>query len=122
MLSKKMVILLAYGFVFSFLQVSHAFEEKGCPVNWQPVISFEEFQISDIEQDPPEEITVKGKLKLPVACQSRKKRFIPKKNLPAVVILHGSGAGLILGAISMPEHLTLLVSPPLRSICGKRER
>jgi dienelactone hydrolase len=91
MLSKKMVVLLAYGFVFSFLQVSHAFEEKGCPVDWQPVISFEEFQISDIEQKPPEEITVKGKLKLPVACQSRKKRFIPKKNLPAVVILHGSG-------------------------------
>ena len=82
MLSKKMVILLACGLVLSFFQVSHALEEDRCPVDWQPVISFEKFQSKDI--------TVKGKLKLPVAYQWRKKRFMPRKNLPAVVILHGS--------------------------------
>ena len=50
MLSKKMVILLAYVFVLSCFQVSHALEENGCRVDWQPMISFEEFQSLDIEQ------------------------------------------------------------------------
>lgn len=92
MLSKKMVVLLACGLVLSFFQVSHALEENGCRVDWRPVISFEEFQSYDFdkEEESWKEISVKGKLKLPVAHQWGEKRFILKKNLPAVVILHGS--------------------------------
>jgi dienelactone hydrolase len=49
-----------------------------------------EFQSLDLEQQPPGPLTVKGKLKLPVRFQWRKRCFLPGKNLPAVVILHGS--------------------------------
>ena len=92
MLSKKMVILLSWGLVLSFFQVFHALEENGDWVDWRPVISFEEFQSFDFDKEEElwKDISVKGKLKLPVAYQWREKRFMSKKNLPAVVILHGS--------------------------------
>lgn len=89
MLFKKFVFLIACGILWSFSAVSHARGDDGCRNDWRPVISFVEFQSLDLGP-PPIPLTVKGKLKLPVRFQWRKRCFLPDKNLPAVVILHGS--------------------------------
>ncbi|MDJ0852581.1 MAG: dienelactone hydrolase family protein [Myxococcota bacterium] len=60
-----------------------------CRRDWRPVTTFIEFESLDLEQSPPEPLTVKGKLKLPVRHHGWK-CFRPRRNLPAVVILHGS--------------------------------
>ena len=84
---KKLVFLLACVLLWGFSQLSYARGEDGCSYAWQPVMSFVEFQSIYPEQQP---LTVKGKLKLPVSYQWKKRCFLPQKNLPAVVILHGS--------------------------------
>lgn len=85
---KKLGFLLACAVLWSFSPVSHAGGDDDCRYNGRPVISFEEFQSIDLEQE--QQITIKGKLKLPVKNNKRKGCFLLKKNLPAVVILHGS--------------------------------
>ena len=90
MLFKKLVFSLACVFLWSFSALSHDRGDDGCRDDWRPVISFVEFQSLDLEQQPPIPLTVKGKLKLPVRFQWRERCFLPNKNLPAVVILHGS--------------------------------
>ena len=87
---KKLVFLLACALLWSFSPVSPVRGDDGCRHDWRPVMSFVEFQSLDLEQEPPGPLTVKGKLKLPVRYQWRKRCFLPKKKLPAVVILHGS--------------------------------
>ena len=63
--------------------------DPDCRRDWRPLISFVEFESLDLEQTPPEPLTVKGKLKLPVEWRGRK-CFRPREGLAAVVILHGS--------------------------------
>jgi len=87
---KKLVFLLACALLWSFSPVSPVRGDDGCRHDWRPVMSFVEFQSLDLEQEPPGPLTVKGKLKLPVRYQWRKRCFLPKKKIPAVVILHGS--------------------------------
>lgn len=89
MSSKKLVFLLACVLLWGFSSVSYARVDNGCRDVCRPVISFVEFQSPDLQQ-APSQLTVKGKLKLPVSYRCRKGRSLPKKNLPAVVILHGS--------------------------------
>ena len=57
----------------------------------KPNITFIEFQSYDIGQDPPTPLTVKGKLKLPVVNGTGDRSRTPEHDLPAVLILHGSG-------------------------------
>lgn len=93
---KKLIFLLACGVLWIISPVSHARADDGCLNTWRPQTSFVEFESLDLEQlpqQPPLTVTVKGKLKLPVRYDWRTKCFRPKKDLPAVVILHGS-AGL----------------------------
>ena len=82
--------VIACALLWSVFPVSHACGDDGCHDDWRPVMSFVEFQSLNLEQQPPSPLTVKGKLKLPVSYQYRKGCFLPQKNLPAVVILHGS--------------------------------
>ncbi len=60
-----------------------------CRPNPGPDIRFIEFQSVDLEKVPPVPLTVKGKLKLPTRWKSWG-CFETRRNLPAVVILHGS--------------------------------
>ena len=57
--------LLTCTLIWSFSAVSHAGGDDLCHKDWRPVISFIEFESLDIEQVPPEPLTIKGKLKLP---------------------------------------------------------
>ena len=87
---KKLVVVLVCGVLWGLSPVFHAFGGDSYRDDWQPAVSFIEFQSLDLEEQPPGSITIKGKLKLPTRYQWRKKRFKSKKNLPVVVILHGS--------------------------------
>lgn len=87
---KKIVVVLVLGVLWSLSTVSHSFGEGGRRGDWQPEVTFVEFHSLDLEQQPPGLLTIKGKLKLPIRYKWREKCFKPKKNLPAVVILHGS--------------------------------
>lgn len=86
---KRMVIVLVCGVLWN-LSVSHALGEESRRGDWRAAVSFVEFQSPDLEQQPPGLLNIKGKLKLPLRHQCRKKCFQAKKKLPAVVILHGS--------------------------------
>lgn len=70
--------------------LSSAYGMGVCGKAWRPVISFVEFQSLDIEQQPPGELTIKGKLTIPTRYNWRKKNLQTGNQLPAVVILHGS--------------------------------
>jgi uncharacterized protein len=87
---KESMILLVCILLSGSLPVSYAHGDDDCRGNRRPEVSFVEFQSLDLEQQPPSPITVKGKLKLPVKYHWGKKSFLPKKELRAVVILHGS--------------------------------
>lgn len=87
---KKLVFLLACSFLLSFAPLSQARADDGFSDDSQTIISFVEFQSLDLEQDLPSPLTVKGKLKLPGSYHWKKRRFLPKRNLSAVVVLHGS--------------------------------
>ena len=87
---KNSVVLLGLACVLIFFPASNAYAGDSCHEHWRPATFFVEFQSLDIEQQPPDPLTVKGKLKLPVRYHRKKRCFLPKKNLPAVVILHGS--------------------------------
>jgi len=87
---KKLFFLLLCAFLWSFSPASNARGDAGFRDDSRPMISFVEFQSLDLEQQPPSPLTVKGKLKLPVCYRWRERSFLPKKNLPAVLILHGS--------------------------------
>jgi hypothetical protein len=87
---KRLVVLSACALILGFYPMSQAIGDDDWLDYCRPQISFVEFQSIDLEQQPPGPLTVKGKLKLPVKKNFRKKCFTPKKNLPAVVILHGS--------------------------------
>lgn len=56
----------------------------------RPDISFVEMQSLDLEQEPPDILIIKGKLKLPFKLNPRPQPFPPQRRVPAVVILHGS--------------------------------
>lgn len=87
---KKPAFLSACILLWGFSLVSHARGNDDCRENRQPAISFVEFQSLDLEQQPPGPITVKGKLKLPIGYHWRRSCYLPKRQLRAVVILHGS--------------------------------
>lgn len=69
---------------------SHAQGESVCLKDDHPAISFVEFQSLDLTKTPPMPLTVKAKLQLPVAFGGKAHCFQPKREVPAVVILHGS--------------------------------
>ncbi len=75
---------------YSFHYYGNWGENKDCQYNFRPVISFVEVDSIDLEQQPPVPIGVKGKLKIPVRFSWDEGCILPGKNLPAVVILHGS--------------------------------
>lgn len=84
----KFLILL--GLTGLFLSNSHATEISDCLYRPGPAISFVEVQSVDIGQELTSLLTVKGKLKLPTRFAWKERCFLPKRNLSAVVILHGS--------------------------------
>ncbi len=93
---KKCLFLVVYAFIFSVSPAwgsafdSHKDENDGCLKYHHPITSFIEFQSINLETQPPSPITIKGKLKLPVRYSKRFECYLPKKSVPAVVILHGS--------------------------------
>jgi dienelactone hydrolase len=92
---KKLVFLSACAFLWIFSPVSHARGDDGCQSDWRPLISFVDFESPDLELThlglvDIGDLTIKGKLKLPVRYDKRKRCYRPRKNLSAVVILHGS--------------------------------
>lgn len=93
---KTLLVALSYLMVTLFSQSSHAAVKDTCQADSHPAISFIEFASFDLTpllvnpDYPPTPVTVKGKLKLPVEWQVGKRCFVPKRNLAAVVILHGS--------------------------------
>ncbi len=87
---KTYILLFACALLWGFSPVSHALGDGDCRENWRPMVSFVEFQSLDLEQQLPIPLIVKGKLKLPVRNQWRKRCFPQDKSLPAVVILHGT--------------------------------
>ena len=92
MLFRAIASILGCIFFWVFSPVSHAQRPDDCHSHWRPVVSFVEFESIDVSQEDPSPLTVKAKLKLPVRYGYgwRKRCFVPKKNVSAVVILHGS--------------------------------
>jgi dienelactone hydrolase len=86
--STRLVSLSIIFLLFS--PVSQATWDNHCSKHPAPKTSFITYQSPDITQ-PPSSLTIQGKLKLPVRFSWKKRCFSPRKNLPAVVILHGSG-------------------------------
>ncbi len=84
---KAFLVVLSYLLVTIFSQSSYAHGNSSCQDDPHPAISFVNLPSFDPELGS---ITVKGKLKLPVEWQWRSRCFVPKRNVPAVVILHGS--------------------------------
>ncbi len=82
--------LLAATWIFS--PATQAKRKDKCDENSTPLISFVDYQSVDIEQDPPEALTIKAKLSLPPGKGKGKgsECFNSKQPVPAVVILHGS--------------------------------
>lgn len=69
---------------------AQARDNPNCHDSPRPIISFVEFPSVDLTPPQPTPLTVKGKLKLPVRFSWRHRCFLAKRNLRAVVILHGS--------------------------------
>jgi dienelactone hydrolase len=91
MMSKKSLkLVFVFVLLWTFSPFSHSNENSECHDNQEPIISFVEIQSVNLGQQPPGSLTVKGKLKLPVDFREQQKCFKSKRNIPAVVILHGS--------------------------------
>lgn len=87
---KKSYIFLGLASILIFSPVSNTHAGDSCLDSWRPAISFVEFDSFDLESSSPSPVTVKGKLKLPVRYDGKKRCFLLKKDVPAVLILHGS--------------------------------
>ncbi len=93
---KTLLVALSYLLLTLFSLSSHATVKDTCQADSHPAISFVQFPSFDLTpllvnpDYPPMPVTVKGKLKLPVEWQVGKRCFVPKRNVAAVVILHGS--------------------------------
>ncbi|MEM1187291.1 MAG: dienelactone hydrolase family protein [Pseudomonadota bacterium] len=61
-----------------------------CDEDSTPFISFVEYQSLDLTQDPPVPLTIKAKLSLPPLVSKRARCYVPRRRVPAVVIMHGS--------------------------------
>lgn len=61
-----------------------------CVSGFHPKTSFVEFQSLDLSSSPPRALPVKGKLNIPIGYSLRERCLVPRRNVPAVVILHGS--------------------------------
>lgn len=85
---KTLIFVVSCLFVSVYSQVSHANGDGRCQDEPHPAISFIEFPSTDALSG--EELTIKGRLDIPVEWQARKRCFVPQKNVAAVVILHGS--------------------------------
>ncbi|MDH3461998.1 MAG: hypothetical protein OEM00_13730 [Burkholderiaceae bacterium] len=85
---RNYLFLLASAVLGLSSALAHA-RDAACQKSPRPQVSFVDFQSPNLAA-PPELLTVKGKLSLPVRFDWRKRCFIAGKNLPAVVILHGS--------------------------------
>lgn len=90
MLKNASKLIFVWVLLWIFPPASQATGNHECRDDLRPVISFVEFQSLDIGQKPPSPLTVKGKLKLPVGFDRQQLCYLPKRNLSAVVILHGS--------------------------------
>ena len=67
--------------------LSHA-DKKDCKENGSPIVSFVQFASPNLLGPKP--LEVKGKLTLPVQFDSHQRCFVAKRDVPAVVQLHGS--------------------------------
>ena len=72
-----------------------AAQAEDCQKELRPAISFIKFQSQDytpviLQTGLPKDITVQGKLSLPVHFDFKSRCFVPNNNMTAVVILHGS--------------------------------
>lgn len=76
---KFLLVCVLFWFVSPVLQAK---SNKGCSDKHTPAISFVEFESG--------ELTIKGKLQLPVGKGRKSNCFKSKKKVPAVLILHGS--------------------------------
>lgn len=85
--SKILFLCVMLWFVSPVLQAK---SNKECSDKYTPAISFVEFKSLDLEQSPPGELTIKGKLQLPAGKSRKQNCFKSKKKVPAVLILHGS--------------------------------
>ena len=100
MARNKSLILVIYIIIFSFSpawgsetdsrEYKREYRNDECLGHRHQATSFIEFPSLDLETQPPSPLTIKGKLKLPVRYSRRFKCFLPGKEVPAVVILHGS--------------------------------
>jgi dienelactone hydrolase len=90
MFLRTLVLSLVYVLLTAFPLISHAGGDTACHADPRPIISFIEFPSVDLTKTPPAPLTVKGKLKQPVEWNFRKRCFVAKEHVPAVLILHGS--------------------------------
>lgn len=63
--------------------------QNECRQDATPIVSFVQFQSPNL-QAPTTPLTIKGKLTLPVNADANQRCFNARRNVPAVVILHGS--------------------------------
>ena len=80
-------------FAYAVLGLSSAVSYAGgpeCDDSALPQISFVQFQSPNIATTPVSQLTIKGKLSLPVSFDARKRCVASNHKLPAVLILHGS--------------------------------
>lgn len=84
---KRLIAVFGYLLLAAFSQLSYATAPAPCQRDARPAISFVSFGSFDPDIGG---VTVKGKLKLPVVWQVKTRCYVPKPNVPAVVVLHGS--------------------------------
>ena len=80
----KTLYFLASAFLVLSSTASHA-DRKDCGPNAIPAISF-----VNVTAPPQSALTIKGKLSFPVGSEAHQRCFSGKRQVPAVVILHGS--------------------------------
>lgn len=79
-----------FGAALSVMPMICGAAQSECKQDATPIVSFVQFQSPDLLA-PKSPLTIKGKLSLPVNADANQRCFSARRNVPAVVILHGSG-------------------------------
>src|SRR4030095_4009949 len=85
----RMLVYFLLSAVLSLMPTVSEAAEKECKDDATPIISFVQFQSPNLLA-PQSPLTIKGKLSLPVHADANQRCFAARRDVPAVVILHGS--------------------------------
>jgi dienelactone hydrolase len=85
----RMALYFVVSAVLGLSSAASNADRNDCKEDASPIVSFVEFQSPNLLA-PQTPLTLKGKLSLPVQNDSQQRCFVARRDLPAVVILHGS--------------------------------